>query len=237
MAATVQDAIMLFGDSITQMGWSPGGFGARLTDVYCRRFDVLNRGFGGYNTKWAMPVLERCLEPQQNAPKIRIFVLWLGANDAAILPSRQHVPLDEYINNIESMVRLVRTRDESTKIILVTPPPISEAMWAAQLKENDPAAQLDRKFDTTKEYAQSVVAVAAKMGVSVVDVWDRIWTAAGARQEALSQYLSDGLHLTAAGYAIAYDALMENIKEEHASLHYEQVNPTFPPWPELGNGV
>ena len=31
MAANVQDAIMLLGDSITQGGWVPGGFGQQLS--------------------------------------------------------------------------------------------------------------------------------------------------------------------------------------------------------------
>ena len=30
MSATVQDAILLFGDSITQAGWQPGGFASQL---------------------------------------------------------------------------------------------------------------------------------------------------------------------------------------------------------------
>lgn len=69
---------MLFGDSITQAGWTEGAFGARLAgalpsqgflykndsqfycaDVYSRKFDVLNRGLAGYNTEWAIPVLEQ----------------------------------------------------------------------------------------------------------------------------------------------------------------------------------
>ena len=71
------DQIVLFGDSLTQMSWNPelGGIGARLTgtsipimtstlhfklynttDLYARKLDVLNRGFSGYNTDWALPV-------------------------------------------------------------------------------------------------------------------------------------------------------------------------------------
>jgi len=30
-----------------------------LLDVYARKYDVLNRGFSGYNTEWALPVLEQ----------------------------------------------------------------------------------------------------------------------------------------------------------------------------------
>jgi hypothetical protein len=30
-------------------------------DAYMRRLDVLNRGFAGYNTKWAIPVFEKVI--------------------------------------------------------------------------------------------------------------------------------------------------------------------------------
>ena len=79
MAANVIDAIMLFGDSITQGSWELDGIGARLscwfllgsfrgemglTDlrnlvVYARKLDVINRGLSGYNTEWAIPVFEQ----------------------------------------------------------------------------------------------------------------------------------------------------------------------------------
>jgi len=81
MAANILDAIMLFGDSITQGSWDLNGIGARLscwflflfsslheemelTDprnlvVYARKMDVLNRGLSGYNTEWAIPVFEQ----------------------------------------------------------------------------------------------------------------------------------------------------------------------------------
>lgn len=78
MTAYVQDAIVLFGDSITQGGWAEGGIAQRLAcgsrfclafatsnvifstiDDYARIFDIVNRGFSGYNTDWAIPVLEQ----------------------------------------------------------------------------------------------------------------------------------------------------------------------------------
>jgi len=61
MAASVQDVFMLFGDSITQGAWEPdmNGFGQRLSHIYARKLDVLNRGFSGYNTDWALPVFEQ----------------------------------------------------------------------------------------------------------------------------------------------------------------------------------
>lgn len=75
MAANVQDAIILFGDSLTQQSWSPGGLAQHLagkkasrlilsTEIACpadyvRKLDVLNRGFSGYQTQWAIPVFEQ----------------------------------------------------------------------------------------------------------------------------------------------------------------------------------
>eukprot|EP00397_Hematodinium_sp_SG-2012_P062470 GEMP01084428.1.p1 GENE.GEMP01084428.1~~GEMP01084428.1.p1 ORF type:complete len:217 (+),score=42.22 GEMP01084428.1:72-722(+) len=58
MAECVQTPpeIILFGDSITQQSFSidNGGWGARLSDHFSRRADVLNRGFSGYTTRWAL---------------------------------------------------------------------------------------------------------------------------------------------------------------------------------------
>ncbi|KAJ7777555.1 SGNH hydrolase-type esterase domain-containing protein [Mycena maculata] len=232
MAAKVQDVIMLFGDSITQVGWSDGGFGARLQHVYSRRLDVLNRGFGGYNTDWAIPILEQCLatqDDQQYVPKIRILVFWFGANDACAKPSPQHVPLPKFIENIKHAVGLIQSAESpyyspSTKIILVTPPPVNTYQLAPELS--------DRTFDTTKEYADGVkaAAMASESKVSVVDAWTAIWKAAGEREGALSKYLSDGLHLSPDGYTVVYEALIETIKVDHPSLHYENLQPVFPPW-------
>ena len=79
MAATYQDAIVLFGDSLTQGSWEFNGIATRLAgkhfvpwsidralkhqcpDIYVRTLDVLNRGFSGYNTVWGIPVLRRVL--------------------------------------------------------------------------------------------------------------------------------------------------------------------------------
>jgi hypothetical protein len=81
MAVNYQDQIILFGDSLTQRSWDldQGGIGARLAstsilkcaitaafqrlhnaaDLYVRKLDILNRGFSGYNTDWALPVWEQ----------------------------------------------------------------------------------------------------------------------------------------------------------------------------------
>ncbi|KAJ7172641.1 GDSL Lipase/Acylhydrolase [Mycena filopes] len=241
MAASVQDAIMLFGDSITQAGWTEGAYGVRLANAYSRKLDIVNRGLAGYNTDWALPVLEQCLasqHEQQYVPKIRILVVWFGANDACIEPSPQHVPLAKFTDNIKRIVHLVHSTDSpyyspSTKIILITPPPVNTHQRSADLASRDPPLALDRKFEVTREYAEAVKAAGAATNVAVVDVWTTIWKAAGEREEALAQYLSDGLHLHPAGYTIVYDALMKTIETQHPELHYDNLQYVFAPWAEV----
>ncbi|KAJ1784824.1 isoamyl acetate-hydrolyzing esterase, partial [Coemansia sp. RSA 2399] len=52
------DITLVFGDSITQLGYEPetGGWVTHLSNMYVRRMDILNRGFSGYNTTRAKDV-------------------------------------------------------------------------------------------------------------------------------------------------------------------------------------
>lgn len=61
MSETVQDAILLFGDSITQGSWQPDGIAQKLAYVYARKLDVINRGLSGYNTEWGLRVFKQVL--------------------------------------------------------------------------------------------------------------------------------------------------------------------------------
>lgn len=92
----------------------------------------------------------------------------------------------------------------STRIILITPPPINEHQRKEDLESRDPPLELDRVFDITKQYAEAVKEVGAEKQVAVLDVWTSLWEAAGKDQASLSKYLSDGLHLTAEGYKVSF---------------------------------
>ncbi|KAI6036077.1 SGNH hydrolase-type esterase domain-containing protein [Pisolithus microcarpus] len=145
MAANTHDVIMLFGDSITQGGWVPGGFAQRLAADYVRKLDVINRGLSGYQTNWAIPMFEKIFAVQHqqlHVPKVQLLTIWFGANDAAPLPNRQHVPRDQYKENLKHLVNMVRSSTSPyyspcTRIILITPPPVNShqdvwtAMWDA----------------------------------------------------------------------------------------------------------
>lgn len=86
----------------------------------------------------------------------------------------------------------------------MTPPPIGEAQRNADLASRDPPKKPDREWNNTKAYADVVIEVGkGKSRVEVVDIWEAIWTAAGEDVARLPEFLSDGLHLTVAGYQVS----------------------------------
>lgn len=151
----------------------------------------------------------QCLAPKDNldVPKIRIMTIWFGANDACILPSPQHTPLGRFASNLEKFVDMVHSPESeyyspSTRIVLMSPPPVNTYQRGADLRSRNPPLDLDREFETTKAYANAVKQVALAKRVAFVDIWTELWQAAGENESALSRYLVDGLHLNEAGYRV-----------------------------------
>lgn len=64
---------------------SEGGWGAALAHHFARKLDVVNRGFGGYNSRWGVKLLEQVLaQIQAQGQRVAFMTLWFGANDAAV---------------------------------------------------------------------------------------------------------------------------------------------------------
>ena len=112
--------IICFGDSITEGAWDTEwhGWGAALASRYSRRLDVVNRGFGGYNTRNALKVLPQIFSHIDD--RVKLVILFFGANDSAPEDVSQHVPLLEYIKNLDSLTSFPALKD---KVLLCSPPP------------------------------------------------------------------------------------------------------------------
>ncbi|KAH8092388.1 hypothetical protein JL720_5357 [Aureococcus anophagefferens] len=92
-----RSSVVLFGDSLTQRGFEPGGWASALAHHLGRRADVYNRGYGGYNARWASYLAPALFPDHSGAPGRHLLVaVWFGANDAADAGERAHVPLDEF---------------------------------------------------------------------------------------------------------------------------------------------
>ncbi|KAL7269244.1 hypothetical protein RUND412_008103 [Rhizina undulata] len=218
----VYPSIILFGDSLTErsFNFSNHGSGAALATAYARRADVLNRGVGGYNTRWLKPFLEHIV---QNSPtKPLLFILLIGTNDSILPSGPNHVPLSEFHNNLLEMISLIRDSPgtSSAKILVLTPPPINVPLLTK-------CGGKDRTYETTREYAREVLEVVKeakkKEGpmVAGVDLF-HAFEAAIEKQRAemgrrkregevegwIEEWLVDGVHLGAKGYELMFQEIM-----------------------------
>uniref|UniRef100_A0A8D0HDH0 Isoamyl acetate-hydrolyzing esterase 1 homolog n=1 Tax=Sphenodon punctatus TaxID=8508 RepID=A0A8D0HDH0_SPHPU len=175
------------------------GWGASLANRLARKCDVLNRGLSGYNSRWAKIVLPRLVSKSPLAENTVAVTVFFGANDSALrdVNPKQHVPLDEYADNLKSMIRYLKSIEISEdRIILITPPPLYEAAWEKEcIAKGKRSATLNRLNSTTGEYAKACVQVAKDCETDLLD----LWTLMQKNKQDFSSYLSDGLHLSAEG--------------------------------------
>ncbi|NXA37288.1 IAH1 esterase, partial [Eudromia elegans] len=227
--------IVLFGDSITEHCFQDKGWGATLAERLVRKCDVVNRGFSGYNTRWAKVILPRLISKSASAESTVAVTVFFGANDSALkdLNPKQHVPLEEYAANLKSMVQYLKSVDISEdKIILITPPPLQESAWEKEcLAKGD---KLNRRSSTTGEYAKACVQVAKDCGTGVVDLWTLMQ-----KNQDYSCYLSDGLHLSPEGNNFLVAQLWACLEKKLSALpfllpYWRDVDTTRPEVSLLG---
>lgn len=106
----LRPVILLLGDSLTQQSFGVNGgvgWASLLANAYSRRADVLNQGYSGYNSRHVCSILENSILAS-DYDNVLFYTIFLGANDAALPGEPQHVPLDEFEANVETIVKQVR---------------------------------------------------------------------------------------------------------------------------------
>lgn len=162
-------------------------------------------------------VLEELIPPPSSA-KVGYLLVLLGANDACLpsSPTKQHVSIERYRENLKAMITNPSVIAHNPTILLVTPPPVNEY----QFDDNNRVAEV------TARYADVVREVAAEFkdkNVVLIDLWAALMKQAikttpsgimdgldgvllGSRKApkcaGLTNLLTDGLHLTGAGYLV-----------------------------------
>lgn len=210
--------MILFGDSITQFSFQAHGWGAELANKLARKCDVVNRGFSGYNSRWARLLLPRLINPlgstEENIAAVTVF---FGANDCSLEDEnpQQHVPLQEYSENLREMGRLLASAGVSAdRVIFITPPPLDEEAWGKECVLK--GCGLNRSNAVAGEYAQACVRTAAQCGSDVLD----LWTLMQKDGQDFRLYLSDGLHLSEKGNQFVSQRLWELLEGKVAQLPF-----------------
>ncbi|KAJ2901021.1 GDSL-like Lipase/Acylhydrolase [Zalerion maritima] len=181
--AKLYPQLILFGDSLLQGSCAiQSGFSlqAALQDHCMRRYDVVNRGMSGYNTSQCLKYLPSMfLAPGPNVAPIKIVIILLGANDAAINDppmSFQGVDFEGYKENLTAIASHDIWKAHGAKIVLTTPPPLDEIRTGpADLEWGH--KQPSRTSKRSQKYSQICRDVAKELGeegeheVVLVDLW------------------------------------------------------------------
>jgi lysophospholipase L1-like esterase len=250
MKPAVRPVVLLTGDSLTDHGTdvSKSGWAAMLQGRYVRTADVITRGLPGYNTKWFLkhiaPTIEREIRKGIYATPSLITV-WFGANDAALASgydSETHVPLAEYKENLEKIVRGFWAAAPSADILLITPPHVNDTARAEIAVEQN--GTIDRTNAMAKRYAAACVEAGASIGVPVLDLNTYFNAMNESTRDAL--LIADGLHFNASGNKLVYKQLVDEIAHVFPTLTGKLRAWQFPassnyvaedPWtPEDGSG-
>ncbi|KAL6997146.1 hypothetical protein U1Q18_007270 [Sarracenia purpurea var. burkii] len=236
--------IVLFGDSITEQSFRSGGWGAALADNYSRKADIVLRGYGGYNTRWALFMLHHLFPPlefplpsqpllQGSATPPVAVTIFFGANDAALVgrtSERQHVPIEEYKENLRRIVRHLKECSSTVLVVLITPPPIDEEgriEYARSLYGEKAMEVPERTNEVTGGYAKQCVELAKELGLPSINLWSKMQETEDWRKK----FLSDGLHLTPEGNAVVHEEVVRVFNE--AGLSAAEMPYDFPHHSEI----
>ncbi|KAL1810330.1 hypothetical protein DCAR_0730020 [Daucus carota subsp. sativus] len=229
--------IVLFGDSITQQSFSSGGWGAALADTFSRKADVLVRGYGGYNTRWALFLLHPIFPLDATTPPLAVTIFF-GANDAALsgrTSERQHVPIEEYKENLRKIVHHIKECSNKVLVVLITPPPIDEDgrfKYARSLYGEKAMKLPERTNETTGFYAKQCIELAEELGLPSINLWSKMQETDGWQKK----FLNDGLHLTPEGNAVVHQEVTRVFSESGLSPsemqldfpHHSNIDPEAP---------
>uniref|UniRef100_A0A0E0C3C0 SGNH hydrolase-type esterase domain-containing protein n=1 Tax=Oryza meridionalis TaxID=40149 RepID=A0A0E0C3C0_9ORYZ len=102
--------LVLLGDSITELSFAAGGWGAALADHFARK-------------RWALRVVATAMEDAAaDADPAAVVTVFFGANDACLpdhrhsMRSHMHVPLDEYQANLRAICGYLKVASESYSV-------------------------------------------------------------------------------------------------------------------------
>lgn len=238
-----QDKLLLFGDSITQGSSQQdiGDFNLQpgLQHYYLRTLDVVNRGFGGYNTEHGRYMIGPILEAETtNYAKVRLAVVFFGSNDGAINPDGSYrIKLERYKQNLRDIV--AELHKAGAKVIVTGPAPFNIAQVDLPT---------DRDTRVFRKYAEAAGEVAAETGSGFVNLWERFMASVGWDGDLdktlpgeqgydgpidMSHLFTDGLHYKSAGYEVWYAGITEQIAEHFPELLPEKLPRLLPEWDQI----
>ncbi|XP_027350712.1 GDSL esterase/lipase CPRD49-like isoform X2 [Abrus precatorius] len=222
MVGPTRPQFVLFGSSIVQLSFSLQGWGAILSHLYARKADIVLRGYSGWNSRRALQVLDEIF-PKNATEQPSLIIVYFGGNDS-LLPHPsglgQHVPLQEYIENMRKIAIHLKSLSKKTRVIFLTAPPVNEE----QIYGNRvlPGQRL-RTNESCRIYSEACLELCREMDIKAIDLWSAIQKRDGWRDVCFT----DGIHLTSEGSKIVVKEILKVLKEaEWEPSLYWKLMPT-----------
>ena len=221
------------------------GWVSLLNKSYLRRFDIFNRGYSGYNSRWVYLILEDILSPFifATSPKVQLITIFLGANDAAFEHRSQHQSIEDYTVSLKNILSVIEANLPSTNIILMTPPPICDSLYSKYCETQ--GKDIDRTNKNTLKYIEACRQVGyekqqlqnmnegGKNKIAIADTYSYFMKVAHGQNEGLQKYMDDGLHFTAEGHQLVFDLVSQTIEENFPEMKKKNVDFDGPSWADI----
>ncbi|KAF7825540.1 GDSL esterase/lipase CPRD49-like [Senna tora] len=225
MVGPVRPQFVLFGSSIVQFSFGNQGWGAILAHLYSRRADIILRGYSGWNSRRALEILGQVF-PKKSAVQPSLVIVYFGGNDS-VLPHPsglgQHVPLQEYIENMRNIAIHLKSLSDKTRIIFLSAPCINEAQIAQTIGE---LGQLRRKNESCRIYSEACLKLCREINVKGIDLWSALQKRDDWRDVCFTR---DGIHLTSEGSKIVAKEILKVLREAEwqPSLYWKSMPMEF----------
>ncbi|KAG9147759.1 hypothetical protein Leryth_018809 [Lithospermum erythrorhizon] len=204
MVGTRRPKFVLFGSSIVQFSFIYQGWGAILADLYSRRADIILRGYAGWNSTRALQVMQEVF-PLDAVEQPSLVIVYYGGNDSKG-PTQPgfHVPLPQYVTNMEHIIAHLKGLSESTHLLFLGTPPVN----VKQIVENSGDDQ-GYTNENCGRYSAALLELCRRKNVEVVD----LWTAIQQHPNWEDVCFTDGIHFTYEGSKIVVREILKVLKQ------------------------
>lgn len=183
--SVIEPDIIFIGDSIIE--YYP------LQELFGTSKNIVNRGIRGYQTG----LLRENLDVHLYGDAVDQIVLLIGTNDIG-----KDVPMNEALNNLESVIQTISRDYPLSQIKLVSILPVNEGEDFRQtvyIRTNEKIKMWNQAYqDLATSYMQ----------VEYIPVFDSLLDEAG---QLKPTYTTDGLHLSVSGYQVLSSSLRKHI--------------------------
>ena len=193
--------LIVLGDSNTQFGFGESKWLGKIANLFQRKCDVFARGFSGYNSTSLKNMLPLVLDEFKYKQICGVLIM-IGTNDSTDKNKNpiQHVSLNEYKTNIESILnRVVNDLGVSrNRTILISPPRIDDKHVEQVMGDRNTYSD-----NSVREYANVCKIVANEKKVLFLDLYTEMLK----EGDKFKDMLSDGVHFSLIGGNFLYEKL------------------------------